>query len=132
MKILLCIAPWKHSETYTKGMASKGILGKKFGRIPGATPPLGLIYIATSLKESGHTVKIIDGIFSSEEEIMNNLKIQSYDLIAFSVNDFLWQRTNKLISKIKKHHPDVYTLVGGKNTFFHIPPLSYDRQQPIS
>lgn len=89
MNILLCIAPWKHTETHTKSMSKKGLLGNKFGRIPGASPPLGLLYIASALKKEGHKVKFVDGIFSSEEEILDLIHLNIFDLVAFSVNEFL-------------------------------------------
>jgi len=119
MKILLCIAPWRHPEIYTQGMTSKGLFANKFGKIPGATPPLGLLYVATSLKKAGHKVEIIDGILSSEEEILECLRTQSFDLIGFYINDFLWPRTNKLISKIKSNFPKIITVIGGTNTHTH-------------
>lgn len=114
MNVLLSIAPYNFCELYPDRQAEHSrLLKRKFGLVPGATTPLGLLYIAGVLIRDGHNVIIADGVFFSWEEMTGIIKTERPDIIGISVTAFAWERTRRLISVIKKTDPKIYTIIGG-------------------
>ncbi len=115
MKVLLLIAPYNPCEYYPEYQAkpSKLALNNNIGLIPGATTPLGPLYIAAVLKKAGHDVKLIDGIFNSWEEMEKAVKNEQPQVAGISVTSFGFERTKRLTALIKKINPDIFTIIGG-------------------
>ncbi|MBI5207909.1 MAG: cobalamin B12-binding domain-containing protein [Candidatus Firestonebacteria bacterium] len=115
MKILLLIAPYNPCEYYPDYQAkpSKLALNKNIGLIPGATTPLGPLYIAAVLKNAGHDVKLIDGIFYSWEDVEKAVKNERPQVAGISVTAFGFDRTMRLTALIKNINPKIHTIIGG-------------------
>ncbi len=76
-------------------------------------PPLGVAYIASFLREKGKAVKIFDGTFLSEEEVIEGLKKYIPDLIGITVHSMTVENDFAFAEKIKKILPDVKIIFGG-------------------
>ena len=105
----------------------------KFVSAAYAMPPIGLAYVAASLREAGHEVSIIDttgealdrftpiddeGILLrrglSDDEILS--RIGESDLIGFGLmfsQD--WMPARELIKAVKRHHPSAVLVAGGEH-----------------
>lgn len=83
----------------------------------GIYPPLGLSYVASSLIEAGHFVKIIDSDLESrpQEKIIQEIKMTDYDLVGFYVMTWTFKETNEILKEIKKIRPDIKSVFGGPN-----------------
>ncbi|MFH1288558.1 MAG: radical SAM protein, partial [bacterium] len=88
-------------------------LNKSLGYIPGATTPLGPLYIAAVLKKAGHEVNFIDGIFHTWEETEKKIRDESPEIVGISVTAFGAEKTKRLTGLIKKSNPNIFTIIGG-------------------
>ena len=82
-------------------------------------PPLGLLYIASSLIDEGNKVKIIDLIVEKNPipEILKNLK--DVDLVGISTNSFTNKVSASVAKLIKETDPSIKVVIGGPHcTFF--------------
>ncbi len=79
----------------------------------GYLPPLGLLYIASSLEANNNYVEVID--FTSEEfniEIFKQ-KINKFKIIGISVVALTVKSTKEIIDIIKNQNPRIITIIGG-------------------
>ena len=76
-------------------------------------PPLGLLYLASSLEKQGHKVILFDFIAEkyTEEKLKNALV--SIDIVGITIISQLVTSTAKLIDEIKKINPNISVIVGG-------------------
>ena len=75
-------------------------------------PPLGLLYIASSLEKAGFQVFVFDPFFNNEEYIAK-IKEISPDLIGFSILTPSYVKAKKTITKIKSELPNAIYCGGG-------------------
>jgi radical SAM superfamily enzyme YgiQ (UPF0313 family) len=94
-------------------MARKSRMDKGFGLVPGATEPLGLLYIASFLKKGGHEVWVIDSIFSSTEDTIRFIRDKDPGILGVTIISFSWERAKVFLSEIKHNFPGLLTIVGG-------------------
>ena len=92
-------------------------------------PPIGLAYLAGSLIEAGHEVKIIDTVAISnekrpfmgthicfgltDEEIIKEIKDFSPDLVGVGGFTIQHARIREIVSSIKSYNPALKVVVGG-------------------
>jgi len=81
-------------------------------------PPLGLLYIARSLEDEGHTVEIID--FNYEKHPMRSLNksIHSSDAIGINVNSLSYKKVVNTTNKIKEIETSIPIIIGGPHCCF--------------
>lgn len=79
------------------------------GYYANALPPLGILSIATILKEKGFKVDVIDCFIES----FDKHDIAEYDLIGFSIMISNIENTLKTIQEIKRNYPEKLIIVGG-------------------
>lgn len=113
MKILLVTSPYKFEEIYPEYMAKKTKLGKKFGLIPGAVQPLGLLYIALVAKQDKHNIHFLDGVFETKDNIKNWISSNRPDVIGVSTTTTVWESAKSLIREIKQGFPGIPIIIGG-------------------
>ena len=113
MKILLAVPPYNFAEFYPSYMARKTKIDRGFGLVPGVTEPLGLLYIASLLKNDDHKVWIIDSIFSSTEDLIKLVYEKKPSLLGVTVMSFSWEKAKLFLFEIKQHFPGLLTIVGG-------------------
>jgi radical SAM superfamily enzyme YgiQ (UPF0313 family) len=75
--------------------------------------PTGLMYVAASLQEAGHEVKLADGAFLSRDEIRRVVKEFKPGFVGLYSNIPLWEKTKNIIEDVKEIDPSIVTAVGG-------------------
>ena len=88
---------------------------KKVEKNRGVYTPLGLCYIASSLINKNHLVKIIDCDIEENyiEKIENTLKEFDPEIVGFYVMTWTYRQTKEIARKIKKYNSEIKTIVGG-------------------
>lgn len=78
-------------------------------------PPLGLLYLASTARNDGHTVKFIDAeaLNLSQGESLSQISEYKPDVIAISITTPQFPIAKDFIPKIKKSVPNAYVIVGG-------------------
>jgi radical SAM superfamily enzyme YgiQ (UPF0313 family) len=106
MKVALVLPPITLEERYNKAIA----------HVAGSLPPLGLLSIATVLKNAGHEVIVLDGTMLSFGEMM--LKIESFrpEIVGITAMTIMWQKAKTLSLQLKKRWPSLNIIVGGVHT----------------
>ena len=81
--------------------------------VPSSYPPLGLLYIASSLENDRHKVEIID--LSKEKITVESLKnkLSSFDVVGFSVYYEDYIIVGKITKMIKELYPKITLIIGG-------------------
>jgi len=82
-------------------------------------PPIGLLYLANSLENGGHSVEVIDFYNEKypEKEIQNSLA--SADAVGFSVYPCNYTKLGDIANKIKKIDSSIPIIIGGPHCTFH-------------
>lgn len=111
-KIVLAVAPYRFNQFYPDYQTSLPLLDN-VNLVPGATGPLGIMYISSELKKKDFKVEFIDGVFETEKSFLEKIKKSKPDLLAFYVSSPLWQRTKKISRKVKKTDKNLKICVGG-------------------
>jgi len=83
-----------------------------------STPPLGLGYIASVLRENGFSVKIIDNMVErlSPEELMK--RIEGSSILGISVTTPAFKKALYYAKEIKKRFQDIIIIFGGPHASF--------------
>ncbi len=88
-------------------------------RIGGTTfPPLNLLYVATVLRETGHTVDLVDacGEQKTIAEISKNIK--EYDVVVISTSTMSFNEDASVLLELKKHNTKLISIVFGSHPSF--------------
>ncbi|MBN2407349.1 MAG: cobalamin-dependent protein [Elusimicrobia bacterium] len=91
---------------------------QKFGRLTmlGSTsPPLNLLYLGSSLKASGHTVKIVDADAGDYRlsDILSIIKSFNPDVVGISSVTLTASAASDTAAKIKEYDPGITVVLGG-------------------
>jgi len=103
-KRILLLAPTMLPEERYGGFASAGSF----------LPPLGLLYVAAAVCDR-HIVRVLDGSVRpmTEEDVVSEVRKFCPDVLGISVMTPTLARAVSLCHAIKKHHPEVTTVLGG-------------------
>src|SRR3989338_3630928 len=87
-------------------------VGKSVG---GHLPPLGLAYVASFLREKGHSVKIIDALAMdmSDDRIVSYIGKYNPSVIGLTALTSMFHRVINLSKKIKTKFPNKPIILGG-------------------
>ena len=80
---------------------------------PNANPPLGLAYIASSLRKAGVDVEILDPSFEGREFAEARIKKPDYDILGFSCFTMNYNVSKELAALAKSCNKKVLTVFGG-------------------
>lgn len=103
IKIMLILPPHTDTERYDA----------KIGSAAGKVPPLGILYIASLLRENGHEVKVFDGSMTRPEHILDMVSKDQPDIVGISSLTFMWNKAKSLAKEIKERAPESCVVVGG-------------------
>lgn len=105
MKVAFIYPPISRLERYSSEIGSAG----------GSQIPLGIYYLAASLRECGHSVCAIDGEANNltAEIIVDDLKKFAPDVIGISSTTVAFHRTIELAQLLKKDFPETPLVLGG-------------------
>ncbi len=86
-----------------------------FASVGSQAPPLGLCYIAANVRESGHSVQIIDApaLNMAISQTLSEIVKSNASLIGISASTVSIPRAGELARAIKKHGITVPILIGG-------------------
>ncbi|OGD46009.1 hypothetical protein A3K70_03630 [Candidatus Bathyarchaeota archaeon RBG_16_48_13] len=90
--------------------------------VEGAWPPLGLLYLATMLKEGGVPVEIFDNgpLGYSPEQLLKQIRSKKPDIVGFHTLSMSSLTANETSKLIKRDMPNIKVLYGGYHaTVFH-------------
>lgn len=109
MKVLLINPSLLQSEI---GHYAKGIEKQR-----GVYPPLGLGYVASSLKRSGHQVVIVDcdAETNSWQKLKTIVAELDPDLVGFYTMTWTFRQAMEILKSIKELKPDIKSVIGGPN-----------------
>lgn len=109
MKIYLVNPPWKYEEVY--GDYTK----KRLGYIkPIISPPLGLGYIASTLRDKGYSVRIFDLQFEEEEKNLYKGLMEEKPLwVGITAYTAQMNSVFKIARDVKKLSPQSTVILGG-------------------
>jgi anaerobic magnesium-protoporphyrin IX monomethyl ester cyclase len=84
------------------------------------TPPLNLMYLASSLEKESYSVKIIDDDLLQQgyEEIANQVEKINPPVVGVTAGTSTIKSALKYLELIKKNVPEVLTVIGGPHTTF--------------
>jgi len=83
-------------------------------KMVGAAPPLGMLYIATYLKENGVDISIIDEAAQgySLKGTIDWVKKENPDILGFSTLSATGRKAALIAEKVKNENPDIVTVFG--------------------
>lgn len=78
-------------------------------------PPLGILYLASVLKESNYDVSVLDMPAKgySIEDVIKWVEHEEPDILGFSTNSMTGRTAAKICTKIKESKPDIISIFGG-------------------
>lgn len=83
-------------------------------------PPLGLLYLAGTLKKYGIEVKVLDGFFSGWKEIKKTIKIFKPTIVGTTCLTIYRFSSYKVLKLAKEINPQIITILGGAHaTLMH-------------
>ena len=81
-------------------------------------PPLGLMYIASSLENNGHIVDIIDLDFEYFSSVELSKKLSNIDAVGLEVYTYNHEEVGCFARKIKELNPKIPIIIGGPHCMF--------------
>ena len=106
----------------------------KWGHTDSICPPLGLAYVAATLRKSGYEVRCVDAVGEAPlqrtvsenskfmyfgltiKEILQHLSIREFNVLFVSLMfSHEWPMTKSIIKTIKKIYPDIILVCGGEH-----------------
>ena len=105
MKIILVNASYTLEERYGKSL-------KAFG---GNTEPLGLAYLAATVRQEGYYVEIVDAPVQNftAEKIAEKVKLEDFDIVGFGMLTPMYGRVKETAAAVKKTEPKTTVVIGG-------------------
>ena len=84
------------------------------------TPPLNLMYLASSLEKESYSVKIIDDDLKQQgyENVAKQIEKINPPLVGVTAGTSTIRSALKYLEQIKKLLPDILTVIGGPHTTF--------------
>lgn len=85
------------------------------GKVSFISPPLGLLYIAASLKEDGHEISLIDYNLEKidNQKLSDFIKEKRIEAVGISIVTPKVYNAIELAAAIKKHFPEIIIIAGG-------------------
>ncbi len=92
---------------------------RKYINEPPQQPPIGLLYIASSLEDEGHTIDFLE--FFGEEDPFKEIQklLPSSDAVGISFSSFPYKPAKQIAEFIKKIDPKLPVIIGGSHCNFH-------------
>ncbi|NHI84004.1 MAG: radical SAM protein [Candidatus Thorarchaeota archaeon] len=89
---------------------------------PTFSPPLGLLYIASSLREAGVEVTLIDqiGEHLSDERLLKRVERYSPGVVGLSMMTWQASKAAELAAMIRKRLPDTHIVFGGVHATLNV------------
>lgn len=104
MKCALVIPPWAPEEIFS---------GKTAGSQINYWQPLGILYVASMVREAGHEVRFYNGAFTSNADIADQVKGFVPDFIGLYSTAFGWPKARAAAAEFRRLLPGAFLTAGG-------------------
>lgn len=104
MKCALVIPSWSPEDIFSSKTA--------FSQI-NYWQPLGTLYVASALLEAGHEVRLINGAFLSQDEVLKETVAFEPGFVGIYSTAFGWKRAQSTALDIRRLLPGAYITAGG-------------------
>ncbi len=104
MKSMVILPSWKPDDIYPSRVARSAVSYQH---------PLGLLYIATCIQAAGHEVRLVDGAFWTNAEILGRVRRFEPRFIGLSANASMWSKAVKTAVDIKAINPSIHVTAAG-------------------
>lgn len=115
MRILLMTvpAPWEQDQHRFMNVRRRGFRWLKIRPLVNVVPSPSLLYLVPYLKEDGHEVHYLEGLFSTPESVLRAVHDIRPDMIGMTVTSVDWRNTTHLARSLRGAFPDVTLVAGG-------------------
>ncbi|HDZ59356.1 MAG TPA: radical SAM protein [Actinobacteria bacterium] len=104
MKAMVILPSWKADDIYPSKLAKSAISYQH---------PLGLLYIATCIQEAGHEVRLVDGAFWTQSEVLDQVRSFAPDFVGLSANASMWKKACQTAIDIKEIDASIHVSAAG-------------------
>ena len=104
MRCALVIPAWVPADIFPAGTAGSQV---------NYWQPLGILYVAASLRAAGHEVRFFDGAFLRHDQILARLEAFDPAFVGIYATAFGWNRAVATAADVKRRLPAAFTCAGG-------------------
>ncbi len=104
MRCILIIPPWSPEEIFPSRTAGSQL---------NYWQPLGLLYVAASLRQAGHDVSFLDGAFMTHEDMVRRVREARPGFVGLYSTTFGWPAAVRTAAAVKSVDAGIFTCVGG-------------------
>jgi radical SAM superfamily enzyme YgiQ (UPF0313 family) len=91
----------------------KGFRWLKLRPLVNVVPSPSLLYLVPHLKRDGHEVAYLEGLFSTDDEVLSALTRWKPDVVGMTITSVDWRNAKRLAPRIKEALPEVTLVAGG-------------------
>lgn len=115
MRILLMTVPalWEQDQHRFMNIRRKGFRWLKIRPLVNVVPSPSLLYLVPYLRQDGHHVEYLEGLFSTDDHVMEAIGRSRPDVVGMTVTSVDWRNTRRLAPLIRQAFPDVTLVAGG-------------------
>lgn len=115
MRVLLMTvpAPLEQDQHAFMNKRRRGFGWLKIRPLVNIVPSPSLLYLVPYLREDGHEVRYMEGLFSTPHEVLASISEYQPHLVGMTVTSVDWSNAKTLAKTIKMRFPDVMVAVGG-------------------
>ncbi|MBN1424200.1 cobalamin-dependent protein [Candidatus Fermentibacteria bacterium] len=103
MKCLLTSPSWRTED----------IRSVQTRAVSGVWPMPGVLSVGAALRQAGHDVRILDGHFHTEAQLLGEIEAWKPDLLGVYSVTLMWNRATELFRRVKRLDPKTFTVAGG-------------------
>ncbi len=115
MRVLLMTvpAPWEQDQHRFMNTRKKGFQWLKIRPLVNVVPSPSLLYLVPYLKEDGHEVHYLEGLFSTHETVLETVRRFRPHVVGMTVTSVDWRNTRHLARALRQAFPDLTLVAGG-------------------
>jgi len=115
MRILLLTvpAPLEQDQHRFMNIRRRGFEWLKLKPLVNVVPSPSLLYLVPYLKQDGHEVRYMEGLFSTFDAVYQTIAEFKPQMIGMTVTSVDWRNTKELVREIRERFPDLLLVVGG-------------------
>ncbi len=104
MRCVLIIPSWRPEEIFPSKTAGSQL---------NYWQPLGTLYVASSLKQAGHEVRLVNGAFLSHAKLLDEVAAFRPHWAGIYATTFGWRKAARTAEDVKERVPGVFVCAGG-------------------
>ncbi len=115
MRVLLLTvpAPWEQDQHGFMNVRRRGFRWLRIRPLVNVVPSPSLLYLVPYLKQDGHHVEYLEGLFSTQDDVMAAIARSGPQVVGMTVTSVDWRNARHLARLIKQRFPDVLLVAGG-------------------